>query len=139
MVLRLGKLMILVLGFSEDLHNGRPEINEARVEEEPEEAEKLEKEAEKELEEEESRVVDPMDGTDETPHAPVVDQTDGSPPALVVGTPPRGMTKPMAAKKGVDTPPRGRKKANNPHKFTMPPPEKGYVYHHSGFPLLSWK
>ncbi|KAF3513159.1 hypothetical protein F2Q69_00004446 [Brassica cretica] len=100
------------------------EINEARVGEEPEEAEKLEKEAVKELEEEESRVVD---------------QTDRTPPAPVVGTPPRGTTKAMAAKKGVDTPPRRREKADYPQKFTMPPPEKGYVYHHSGFPLLSWK
>ncbi|KAF2613262.1 hypothetical protein F2Q70_00010557 [Brassica cretica] len=112
------------------------QINEARVGEEPEEAEKLEKEAVKELEEEESHVVDQMD---RTPPAPVVDQTDRTPPAPVVGTPPRGTTKAMAAKKGVDTPSRRREKADYPQKFTMPPPEKGYVYHHSGFPLLSWK
>ena len=54
-----------------------------------------------------------------------MDQTDGSHPALVVGTPPRGMTKAMAAKKEVDTPPRGRKKANNPHKLTMHHRKKG--------------
>ncbi|KAH0858424.1 hypothetical protein HID58_086685, partial [Brassica napus] len=78
----------------------------------------------------------PMAGT---PPASVVDQMDETTPAPVVGTPPRGRTKAMAARKGLHTPPRGRKNADNPQKFTTPPPEKEYVYHHSGFPLLSWK
>ncbi|KAF8116397.1 hypothetical protein N665_0018s0007 [Sinapis alba] len=116
------------------------EVEEPEAEKDAEEIEVEEPEAEKREEEIEAE----KNETPAPPPAPALpvetsgtERTPAPPTPVVVTNKPRSRPKTMEVRKHTPRK-RGRpRKAEKPQKFTTPPPEKGHVHHHSGFPLLS--